>query len=78
MAHNRTKGLTTVFRDETRTSQLEGPEECVVPIESASQPHHILCQSSEGNVFTHTVRRRWIPPRAFTDMIDLKGRCYLR
>ena len=56
--------------DHTRTSQLTGLEERVVPVEPATQPYRISCQSSEGNIITRTVRRRQFPMTAayaFTD-----------
>ena len=56
--------------DRTRTSQLTGLEECVIPVEPASHTYHISCQGSEGNIITRTVRRRQFPMTpayAFTD-----------
>ena len=56
--------------DHTRTSQLTGLEECVIPVEPVTQPYRISYQSSEGNALTRTVRRRQFPMTAayaFTD-----------
>ena len=56
--------------DHTRTSQLTGLEECVIPVEPATQPYRISYQSPEGNALTRTVRRRQFPitaAYAFTD-----------
>ena len=56
--------------DHTRTSQLTGLEERVIPVEPATQPYRISCQGSEGNTITRTVRRRQFPMTAayaFTD-----------
>ena len=56
--------------DHTRTSQLTGLEECVIPVEPATQPYRISYQSPEGNALTRTVRHRQFPitaAYAFTD-----------
>ena len=42
--------------DQTRTSQLTGLKECVIPVESVSHTYRINCEGSEGNVITHTMR----------------------
>ena len=63
--------------DHTRTSQLTGLEECVIPVEPATQPYRISYQSSEGNALTRTVRRRQFPMTeayAFTDYRSRKVR----
>lgn len=37
----------------TALAQLMGLEECMMPVEPATQPYRISCQRSEGNAITH-------------------------
>ena len=62
--------------DHTRTSQLTGLEERVIPVEPAAQSYRISCQGSEGNAVARTVRRRRLRHMRLPT-IDRKGRCYL-
>ena len=56
--------------DRTRTSQLTGLEERIIPVEPASHTYRISCQGSKGNIITRTVCRcqfPMTPAYAFTD-----------
>ena len=54
----------------TRTSQLKGLEESVIPVEPTTQTYRITCQGTEGNDIQRSVRQRQFPMTpayAFTD-----------